>query len=105
MAKHGSIAGLLFNGYDLSPYFMNAQDDSGIETSEVTCFGPLGSPVTAKSYVAGLEEGTLSCDGVFDSDTTDITHDKVDDVLSAAVAAAKDTLTYVPFGDGFGNPA
>lgn len=104
MAQHGSKAGLLYNGYDLSPFLMQVASGVQIDVPESTCFGPLGTPVTAKSYVAGLEEGTLDCNGIFDVDnaTGQPNQDRIDDVLSAALRK-KQPLTYLPFGDGFGN--
>lgn len=59
---HGKGSKVLFNGYDLSSYFNNVDAAFSIETAESTAFGD-----TAKNYIVGLQDGTLSLSGMFDN--------------------------------------
>lgn len=107
-ATHGSVANLLVNGYDLSPFFNSIQADGALGTLEDTAFGPIGSPPEAKSYIPDMGDGTLKCSGKYVIDKTGLTHDQVADVIEAAITAgqvgstALAVVTYLPLGDGFG---
>lgn len=102
---HGSGMGVLVNGYDLSPFHNQLGENISVDTADETCFGPLGTPVTNKSYVVGLEDATLDLTGKFAKDHAvgAPNRDQVADVLEAAIrVAAKPIVTLFPFGDGFG---
>lgn len=103
--SHGSKAGLLVSGYDLSPFLNTLNDGVTVDTAESTTFGPLGSPVTAKSYIPGMEDATLDGSGNFvvDNAVGAPNKDQIADVLEAAIrAATKPICVRFPFGDGFG---
>ena len=58
---HGKSAQVLHNEFDLSSYFNDASISRSAETAETTSFG-----ATAKSYIVGLTDGTISLSGMFD---------------------------------------
>lgn len=58
---HGSNARLLVNGYDLSAYFAQTAVAKSADTAETTAYTD-----TAKTYIAGLPDATLSAEGMFD---------------------------------------
>jgi hypothetical protein len=90
---HGKSTGVFFNGTNLSSYFNEASVSQDIETAEVTAFGN-----SAKSYITGLKDGTMSLSGMFDGQ-----QGAIDEVLSAALnteTAAAVTIT--PDGATFG---
>ena len=55
---HGKGTTVLLNAYDLSAYLNGADQTITVETAETTCFGS-----SAKSYVTGLRDGTVSVGG------------------------------------------
>lgn len=58
---HGKSAQVLHNEFDLSSYFNDASISRSVETAETTAFG-----ATAKAYIVGLTDGTISLSGMFD---------------------------------------
>jgi len=87
--KHGSNARVYVNGYDLSAYLKNFSISGEAETHDVTTF-----TATAKNYIAGLKDATLSADGVYDGDTG-----AVDEVIQAALGQDASIWTYFPQGE------
>lgn len=72
---HGKSATVLVGGYNLSGYFNEASVSRSVETAETTTFGN-----SAKTYITGLSDGTVSVSGLFDGDTG-----ATDAVLSATL--------------------
>lgn len=106
LQTHGSVGGILVNGYDLSPFCNQLSENDTVEAVNETCFGPLGTPVTANAYIAGLEDATAQADGkyVIDHAAGAPNQDQIADVLEAAIrATAKPIVSFFPWGDGFGN--
>ena len=62
--RHGKNAKVLVGGYDLSAYFNEASVSEMVETGETTTFG-----TSAKTYITGLTDGTVSISGLFDGAT------------------------------------
>lgn len=62
--NHGSVAQILFAGFDASPYFKEISQSLDIDTAETSAFG-----TKAKTYVPGLIDSTLSLSGYFDNNT------------------------------------
>lgn len=60
---HGKSTGVFVDAYDLSTYFNSADFASTIDTAEVTSFGS-----SAKSYITGLNDATLSLSGLYSQD-------------------------------------
>jgi len=87
--KHGSNARVYANGYDLSAYLKNFSISGEAETHDVTTF-----TATAKNYLAGLKDATLSADGVFDGDTSGI-----DEIMEAALGQDTSIWNYYPQGE------
>lgn len=59
--RHGKDGRVLVAEYDLSSYFNEMSSSQAIETAETTTFG-----ASAKTYITGLNDGTLSFSGMFD---------------------------------------
>lgn len=92
---HGKNTGVLVKQYDLSAYFNSADSAYTADTAEVTTFG-----ASAKSYIAGMKDATVSLAGFWDGDAN-----AVDSVLSAALGGAA-LITIAPAGLAtVGNPA
>lgn len=87
--KHGSNARVYVNGYDLSAYLKNFSIAGEADTHDVTTF-----TASAKSYIAGLKDATLSADGVYDGDTSGI-----DEVMQAALGQDNSVWSYFPQGE------
>jgi hypothetical protein len=84
--RHGKNTKILINSSDLSAFFNDASVSSSVETAETTTFGVGGG---AKTYVTGLNDGSLSLSGLFDGDTG-----AVDDVM-AGVLSSDNEVTFM----------
>jgi hypothetical protein len=58
---HGKNVNVFINEFDFSTYFNDVSASSMVETSEVSAFGS-----SAKEYIVGLQDGTVSLSGMFD---------------------------------------
>lgn len=86
---HGKSTAVLYNATNLSPYFNEASASRSVETAETTAFGS-----TAKTYVIGLQDGTMSLSGMFDGNT-----EAVDETLSGVIGNdASNIVTVAPEG-------
>jgi len=72
--RHGKNTKVLVNSSDLSSFFNDTSVNSSIETAETTAYG---TPGGAKTYVTGLNDGTVSLSGMFDGDAG-----SVDEILT-----------------------
>jgi hypothetical protein len=90
---HGKSTEVFANGYDLTAYLSSIETSKTCDTAETTCFGS-----TAKSYVAGVNDATLSGEGLFDGDSN-----AVDQVLEAALGLEYTEWCWFPAGDTYGN--
>lgn len=87
--RHGKNTSVFYNGADLSPYFNEASVSNDVEVAETTAFGD-----SAKQYIAGLRDGTLSAAGMFDG-----SQGAIDQTLSSVIGAtAADLITVAPDG-------
>ena len=87
--RHGKNTGVFYNGADLSPYFNEASVSKDVEVAETTTFGD-----SAKQYISGLRDGTLSAAGMFDG-----SEGAVDQTLSSVIGNdAADVMTLTPDG-------
>ena len=87
--RHGKNTGVFYNGADLSPYFNEASVSNDVEVAETTTFGD-----SAKQYISGLRDGTLSAAGMFDG-----SEGAVDQTLSSVIGNdAADVMTLTPDG-------
>lgn len=74
---HGKNTGVLVDAADLTAYFNEASASQDVETAETTTFGN-----SAKTYIIGLKDGTMSVSGMFDG-----AEDAVDDVISGSLGS------------------
>lgn len=87
--RHGKNTAVLFGGFPLSAYFNEATASAEVETAETTAFGS-----SAKTYITGLKDGTVSLSGMFDGDAG-----AVDPVMAAAIGSdANNVVTIAPDG-------
>jgi len=91
---HGKNAAVLHGIYDLSSYLNDGSVSASVETAETTAFGS-----SAKTYITGLNDGTITASGMFDG-----VAGAVDAILTASIGS--DTLAPVSFFPaGFANGA
>lgn len=90
---HGSAAKLFWHLVDVTTFFKSATVDASKDTAETSAFGS-----TAKSYIGGLQDGTISAEGMFEATATSGEHA----ALSAALSAAEPIIVFLPEGDTVG---
>lgn len=83
---HGKSSQVIHGIYDLSSYLNDASASADVETAETTGFGS-----SAKTYIVGLRDGTVSASGMFDG-----VAGAIDEVLAASLGS--DTLSPVTVG-------
>ena len=90
---HGKNVNVFINQFDFSTYFNDVSASSTVETAEVSAFGS-----SAKEYIVGLQDGTVSLGGMFDGTATG-----TDVVFSAVLGSATKQLVVVaPSGHSVG---
>ena len=93
---HGKNTAVWFNGANLTSYFNEASVSTDVEVAETTAFGN-----DAKTYIAGLTDGTFSMSGMFDG-----AQGAVDETLSGVIGSdAADVITVAPDGATIGRRA
>lgn len=86
---HGKGVEVLYGGAKLTSFFNDVSVSRNLDTAETSAFGD-----DAKTYVLGMEDGTLSLSGMFDG-----AEGAVDDTLRATIgAASNDAVTVAPEG-------
>lgn len=88
--SHGKGTGVLVNAYDVSAYFNSVDSTQTIDTAETTTFSS-----SAKSYVVGLADGTVSLTGLYSQDSGGS-----DAVLSSILGASTTPVVTVVHGTG-----
>lgn len=83
---HGKDTQVIHGAYALTAFLNDGSVSSDVETAETTAFGS-----SAKTYLTGLKDGTISASGMFDGSA-----DAVDQVLTASIGS--DTLAPVTLG-------
>ena len=63
--RHGKSVNVFIDKYDFSTYFNDMSATSNLEPVETSAFGS-----SAKTYISGLRDGTISLSGMFDGTTT-----------------------------------
>ena len=92
---HGKNTVVFVNGSNLSPFFNDSSVSQDVEATETTAFGD-----SAKTYITGLRDGTMSASGMFDGSLL-----AIDAVLSGIIGAtAADVVTMAPEGATAGKP-
>ena len=93
---HGKNVNVFINEYDFSTYFNDVSATSTVETAEVSAFGS-----SAKEYIVGLLDGTVSLSGMFDGTATG-----TDVVFSAVLGSTtKQNVIVAPSGHSNGATA
>jgi hypothetical protein len=94
--RHGKSVNVFIDEYDFSSYFNDMSATSNLEPTETTAFGS-----SAKTYIAGLRDGTISLSGMFEGTTTGT------DVWFEGVMGltTKQNIIVAPEGHGLGNVA
>lgn len=82
---HGKNVNVFINEYDFSAYFNDVSATSTVETAETSAFGS-----SAKTYIVGLQDGTVSLSGMFDGTATG-----TDVVFSTVLGSATKQLVVV----------
>lgn len=85
---HGKGTAVVFNQSDLSSYFNDATITRTVETAETTAFG-----ASSKTYIVGLQDGTVSLSGMFDGSAG-----AVDEVLQGVLGTEDGALVSVFYG-------
>ena len=93
---HGKNTGVVVGGGNLSSFFNEASASQDVETAETTAFGS-----TAKTYIIGLKDGTMSVSGMFDGDQNSV-DEQIEAVLGAEAASV---ATIAPEGLTIGKAA
>lgn len=86
--RHGKKTAVFLNATDMSPYLNEATTAREIEANETTTFGS-----DAKTYLTGLDDGTISLSGMFDGSAN-----ASDEVLEGRVGQDDNVLTVLPEG-------
>jgi len=84
--KHGKSSRVYVDGYNLSAYLTNVSNPGNCDTAETTTFSS-----SDKTYVAGVSDGTLRAEGLFDSSTAGAFR-----VLNAALGGADKLWCWMP---------
>lgn len=90
MAIHGKATGVLLGGYDLTPMLNSIATPQSLDTAETTPFGS-----TAKTYIPGLADATVSMGGMFEGDmeATEELLDTASDMADAILVSYGRALT------------
>ena len=90
---HGKNAVVLHGAYALTSFLNDGSISASVETAETTSFGN-----SAKTFVTGLRDGTLSASGMFDGAAS-----AVDEVLTASIGSdSLSPVTFAPNGAAIG---
>jgi hypothetical protein len=90
--SHGRLAKLYVNGYDLTSYFKGVKAEGNLDPAESSALGD-----SSKKFIAGLQGGQISGDGMHDETAGAITP-----VLTAAISTEDSEVTYFQNGDTIG---
>jgi hypothetical protein len=91
--KHGKGTVVIKDGFNFSPYLQDVDIATTISEHESTCL----ADTIAKRFIPGLEEATLSANGLYDGDVG-----KVNDIIQAAKMNTSNVWTVFGGGDELG---
>lgn len=77
--RHGKGVNIFVNEFDFSTYFNSASASTSVETAETSAFG-----TSAKTYITGQVDGTISLSGMFESTASVGTDEFFDNSLGSA---------------------
>ena len=87
--RHGKNTAVLSDQYDLSTYLSSVSDSNAVDAIETTTFGS-----SARSYVIGHKDGSVSFEGLFDG-----TVNAIDALFAAALGSASGSVLTIA-GEG-----
>lgn len=90
---HGKNTKVYANGYDLGDYLSNISTPGTADVVETSVFNS-----SAKTYISGHKDATLSAEGFFDGDA-----DAVDEAFNTALGSTDNVWTWYPQGDSIGS--
>lgn len=76
---HGKNVNVFLNEFDFSTYFNDVSASTSVDTAETSAFG-----TSAKSYIVGHRDGTISLSGMFEGTASTGTDEFFDDALGNA---------------------
>ena len=88
--RHGKNTAVYFDVTDFSPFLNAGTETAQVDTAETSAYGSTG-----KTFVTGLDAGTVSMAGMFSGIAGDI-----EPVLTAAIASATDNILTFAFDGG-----
>jgi len=80
--RHGKNVNVFIDEFDFSTYFNNVSASTSIDTAETSAFG-----TSAKTYVVGHRDGTVSLGGMFEGTASTGTDEFFDNALGNATKA------------------
>ena len=86
--RHGKKTGIAFNGTDITAYLNESAPTHSVETAETTTYG-----TDSKTYIVGLQDGTVTLSGLFDGDT-----DALDEVVAGQLGTEDGAYVLVQQG-------
>lgn len=93
---HGSKAKLYVNGRDWSTYARSIKGSVKVDTAEVSTLGEV-----AKKYVPGMQDATMSVDGIFDGAAS-----RIDQMIQDCLSSSDiNNITWVINNEGLGKVA
>jgi hypothetical protein len=95
--RHGKSVKVFVNEFDFSSYFNDVSASTTVETAETSTFGS-----SAKEYIPGLMDGTVSLSGLFEGTADTGTDDFFSTVLGGAT---KQKVIVATEGHGLGGRA
>lgn len=91
--RHGKNIKVFVDEFDFSSYFNDMSASTSIDTAETSAFGD-----SAKTYIVGHTDGTISLSGMFESTASTGT----DDHFSTSLAGSKQLVIVAPEGHANG---
>jgi len=93
--QHGKSGFIMLNGYNITGYLNKIDVPASAETAETSCFG-----LTDKTFIAGLKDGTLAAEGLYEASAS-----AIDVILNTIFAGANsgNNILWIPAGNTIGN--
>ena len=95
--RHGKSINVFIDEFDFSTYFNDVSASTSVDTAETSAFG-----TSAKTYVVGHRDGTVSLSGMFEGTASTGTDEFFDDALGNST---KSLLIVAPEGHSNGTGA
>jgi hypothetical protein len=80
--RHGKNVNVFIDEFDFSTYFNDASASTSVDTAETSAFG-----TSAKTYITGHRDGTVSLSGMFEGTASTGTDEFFDNALGNTTKA------------------